>query len=69
MTDKKYSPPDMLGYDTSNEQAKLVPLLNLGLPKLFQRNEWKTFVAVIQARDISGTYVYAPTDSQIEKVN
>lgn len=57
MFNKKPTPPSFLGTDTSNEQAKRIPFLTLGLPvvKVEQIKEIRTAVLVV--RDISGVQV------------
>jgi hypothetical protein len=51
-------PPSFLGYDTSNQQAKRIPCLILGYPKLLEQAPKKVYVATIRKRererDISG---------------
>lgn len=50
-----FQPPCYLSEDTSNEQARRIPYLNLGMPKLYEKKVL-IYSCVIKSRDISGNY-------------
>lgn len=59
MSEQKYSPPGFCSEDTSYEQAFKIPLLNLGVPKIYPRYETRVYLATISPRkktasDLSG---------------
>ena len=50
-------PPDMLGWDYSNEELHKVPFFNLGLTRLYPKKETKVYWAIIRPRDVSGNHI------------
>ena len=62
MEKTKWSPPFFLGVDTSYQQMKKVPFLNLGIPRLDSRP--KTYVASFRSNDISGNQLPCKTSKR-----
>ena len=51
MDKEKFTAPSFLGQDTSNEQAKKIPFLTLGYPKLLAQTPKKVYIATISKRE------------------